>query len=314
MTPKHHINISVVIPVLNEAEIIEQSILRVRKVLQGLRTTYEIVVVDDGSSDLTLNKLMELKKDIVQLRIIKLARNVGHMNAIAVGLASAKGSYVVTIDGDMQDPPEKIAEMYQIAKSNHDIDVVQAVRIDRSTDTVFKRTSASIFYRMAVSMTGIPVIPNAADYRLLKRHVVDFLVKLPEKNKVYRLLIPYFGFNVWLIDIKREQRIGGKSKYPLSKMLSLTMNSFISFSTKPLQFFMKIGLLFSGFFLLAALASVWIWWSGVWSFVPGWTSVIFILLMSNSLVIAAIGLVGEYVARTYMQSLDRPSIKHHEIS
>ena len=314
MTPKHHINISVVIPVLNEAEIIEQSILRVRKVLQGLRTTYEIVVVDDGSSDLTLNKLMELKKDIVQLRIIKLARNVGHMNAIAVGLASAKGMYVVTIDGDMQDPPEKITEMYQIAKSNHDIDVVQAVRIDRSTDTVFKRTSASIFYRMAVSMTGIPVIPNAADYRLLKRHVVDFLVKLPEKNKVYRLLIPYFGFNVWLIDIKREQRIGGKSKYPLSKMLSLTMNSFISFSTKPLQFFMKIGLLFSGFFFLAALASVWIWWSGIWSFVPGWTSVIFILLMSNSLVIAAIGLVGEYVARTYMQSLDRPSIKYHEIS
>ena len=314
MTPKHHINISVVIPVLNEAEIIEQSILRVRKVLQGLRTTYEIVVVDDGSSDLTLKKLIKLKKDIVQLRIIKLARNVGHMNAIAVGLASAKGMYVVTIDGDMQDPPEKIAEMYQIAKSNHDIDVVQAVRIDRSTDTVFKRTSASIFYRMAVSMTGIPVIPNAADYRLLKRHVVDFLVKLPEKNKVYRLLIPYFGFNVWLIDIKREQRIGGKSKYPLSKMLSLTMNSFISFSTKPLQFFMKIGLLFSGFFFLAALASVWIWWSGIWSFVPGWTSVIFILLMSNSLVIAAIGLVGEYVARTYMQSLDRPSIKYHEIS
>lgn len=312
--------LTVVVPAFNEESVIEMSINRIRKILELSGIVNEILVVNDGSTDSTLDVLCRLKRD-GPLRIINLWRNSGHMNAIRVGLENSKGDFVVTIDADLQDPPEAIPEMFRIISSEQDsgasdisggnCDVVQAFRVDRTSDTLWKKKSATVYYFLVKRITGIDVIPHAADYRMMKRHVVDTLLALPERQLVYRLLIPSLGFRIKQIPIVRSERFAGKSKYTNLKMINLAVDSIIGFTNRPLKILAYFGFLASFVLLCGSFGTLLLFLFG--NTLPGWPSLVLIILSFNAFLFASLGLVGEYVGRIYQLVQARPGPSWNEI-
>lgn len=315
--------LSVVIPAFNEELVLEASIKKIRHVLEVSRILNEIIVVNDGSTDTTLDILIRLKKS-GPLRIINLSSNSGHMNAIRAGLESSKGAYVVTIDADLQDPPEAIPEMFRIISSKPEMgrggdadffqksyDVVQAYRIDRATDTFWKRTSAALYYPLVKKITGINVIPHAADFRIMKKHVVKTLISLPEKNLVYRLLIPSLGYKVEYFPITRGDRFAGKSKYTNRKMIGLAVDSMIGFTNRPLRFLAYFGFLASVILFFSSIGTLLLFTFG--NTLPGWPSLVLLILSFNAFLFAGVGLVGEYIGRIYQLIQARPTTFWTEI-
>ena len=306
-----HLNsnfLSVVIPAFNEEHVIGETVKKIVGILDLSSIDYEIVVVNDGSMDQTLAVLRKIKPKY-GIRIIDFCENVGHMCAIRAGLEASIGNYVATIDADLQDPPEYLPEMFsKLLKSKDSIlnryDVVQAFRQDRTQDTRFKRISADLYYKLVRKLTGISVIPHAADFRIMNRAVVDKLLLLPEKKLVLRLVIPSLGFKILPFPIVRAARFAGKTKYTISKMFSLAIDSIISFTYKPLRILALFGFLTSGFLLCGAIAALCLSYFG--STVPGWTSLILLILSTNALLIAILGLLGEYVGRIYELAQARP--------
>jgi glycosyltransferase involved in cell wall biosynthesis len=206
------VTLSVVTPMFNEREAVDHFVARLRPVLDGLGVTYEVVAVDDGSSDATVARLIDLRTGWDQLRVVALRRNVGHQAALAAGLRSARGDYVVSIDADLQDPPEIIGEMLAAARDGK-VDVVYGVRSDRTTDTVFKRRTAAVYYWMMRRLVGPWVSDQAGDFRLMSRAVVDVLNNLPEQRPVYRLVVPSLGFSSAEVAYVRAERVAGETKY-----------------------------------------------------------------------------------------------------
>lgn len=311
--------LSVVIPAFNEEAVIETSLNRLRKVLLSSQINHEIIVVNDGSTDHTLAILLRIQK-AGSLRIVNLSNNAGHMNAIRSGLEASVGSYVATIDADLQDPPEAIPEMLKLISSSQDklynsskneIDVIQAIRLDRDSDTLWKRNSAALYYYFVRKITGISLVPHAADFRIMRRDVVDCLISLPEKNLVYRLLIPSLGFQVAYFPVVREKRFAGKSKYTKAKMISLAVDSVISFTNRPLRILAFVGFLASGILLLGSIITLLLYFHG--NTIPGWPSLALLILSFNALLFAGLGLVGEYIGRIYQLVQGRPKTFWHEI-
>ena len=226
--------LSVVIPMYNEEEVLPLLVERLRPLLDGMGTTYEVVAVDDGSKDLTAALLQRYHREWSQLRVVRLRANAGHQAAISAGLVSALGDYVVTIDADLQDPPEIIPQMLAAAKDDG-VDVVYGVRSDRSTDTWFKRASAQAFYKLIGLMSQTSAHADAGDYRLMSRATVDAINSLPEHNRVLRFIVPALNFPSDTVEYKREERAAGDSKYPLLKMIKLSLDSLTGFSTAPLR-------------------------------------------------------------------------------
>jgi polyisoprenyl-phosphate glycosyltransferase len=304
------VNLTVVIPVFNEELVIKESLQKIDSVLSDMGVSSEIIVVDDGSDDLTIQTCISATLAHSKLRLIKLAQNYGHMEALTVGMKEAHGSWIATIDADLQDPPSLLAEMYKIAiKGEHQ--VVQAVRTSRTTDGFFKKKSASIFYRLMKFLTNGASVSQAADFRLLSKSVAQQLCNLPERDKIYRLLIPTLGYSVKTVNFERQPRLAGVSKYDYKKMLQLALSSAFSFSTKPLQLITRMGfilsiLLLSGSFLVLLLKF----------FVPtisGWTSIVLLILASNAFIIFAIGVLGEYIGMIFRQIQNRPTSFYHEV-
>ena len=225
--------LSVVIPMYNEQDVLPLLAGRLRPVLDGLDTAYEVVCVDDGSSDLTPALLQKLRRDWAQVRVLRLRANSGHQAAISAGLAHARGAYVVTIDADLQDPPEVIADMLATAL-REDVDVVYGVRNDRTTDSAFKRTSAQVFYAFIRKISGTKAQSDAGDFRLMSRATVDAINALPEHGRVLRFIVPALGFPSASIGYRRDERAAGTSKYPLLKMIKLSLDSVTCFSLFPL--------------------------------------------------------------------------------
>lgn len=314
--------LSVVIPVFNEALVISESIKRVREILHMSQINHEILVINDGSSDDTLNILIQIQ-ELSDLRIINLSTNSGHMNAIRAGLEASYGDFVLTIDADLQDPPEAIPDMYAIItaepnaenrKQNNlgvSYDVVQAYRADRTTDTLWKRKTAALYYKIVKEITGIDLIPHAADYRIMKRHVVDTLIALPEKKLVFRLLIPSLGLRIALFPIERKKRFAGESKYTNRKMVSLAIDSIIGFSNRPLRYLAYLGTFASIVLFLASVGTLFLYLFG--DTIPGWPSLVLLLLSFNAFLFAGLGLVGEYVGRIYQLVQARPNTSWNEL-
>jgi polyisoprenyl-phosphate glycosyltransferase len=297
------VTLSVVTPMYNEREAVDHFVARLRPVLDGLGVTYEVVAVDDGSRDATVSRLLQLRADWPALRVVSLRGNVGHQAALAAGLRSARGDYVVSIDADLQDPPETIGEMLAAAREKK-VDVVYGVRSDRSSDTLFKRRTAGAYYWMMRRMVGPWVTDQAGDFRLMSRAVVDVLNELPEQRPVYRLVVPSLGFAGTEVPFVRAERVAGETKYPLSKMVRLTLDSVTSFSAAPLRIATWLGLL--SFVVCVALVvsglTAWIFGATV----PGWTSLYIAVLLLGGIQLICLGLLGEYIGRIYAATQNRP--------
>ncbi|HEX5017776.1 MAG TPA: glycosyltransferase family 2 protein [Actinomycetes bacterium] len=295
--------ISVVVPVYNEQEVLPAFFDRLRPVLGALNEEYEVVVVDDGSTDDTHAIADDRARGWPQLRCLRLRRNMGHQAALTAGLDAAVGDWVLTIDADLQDPPELIPELLGAALRGQ-ADVVYATRSDRKTDSRFKRWSAHVYYRLMAGMTETELTRHAGDFRLMSRRVVDDLNGLPERHRVYRLLVPYLGYESTTVSYERNRRAAGESKYPLGKMIRLALDSATSFSASPLRLATWLGMLGSLVSVLLGAVAVIAWASG--ATVPGWTSVMVSVFFVGAIQLLSLGLLGEYVGRIYSELQRRP--------
>jgi polyisoprenyl-phosphate glycosyltransferase len=296
--------LSVIIPMYNEEAVLPLLVERLRPILDGLGVTYEVMAVNDGSSDDTASILRLLRRTWPQLRLIEFRRNCGHQAALTAGLHRAKGHYVVSIDADLQDPPEVIGEMLRLAQSQ-DLAIVYGVRSDRSTDTVFKRNTAGLYYRLMRRIVGKKVPAGAGDFRLLRSDAVEALKSLPEQKPVYRLLVPWLGFASGEVAYVRARRAAGSTKYPLGKMIKLAVDSVVSFTAAPLRLAIWLGL--AGGVTCIALT--------VFTFVsylrgdvvPGWTSLFLAVMFLGTIQLVCLGLLGEYVGRIFQAVQHRPT-------
>lgn len=299
-----HPQLSVVIPMYDEEQVLPLLVDRLRPVLDDLGTPYEVVAVDDGSRDQTPVLLQRYRREWPQLRVLRLRANAGHQAAISAGLAAARGDWLITLDADLQDPPEVIPQMMAAAREG-EVDVVYGVRTDRSSDSAFKRLSARSFYA-GMRAAGARDLPdNAGDYRLMSRATVDAVNALPEHHRVLRLVIPSLGFPSTSVGYAREGRAAGRSKYPIAKMVRLSVDSLTGFSLTPLRLATWFGLggflAAIGLLLYALIAKV----TGLT--VAGWTSTVVIVAAVGAVQLLCLGIMGEYVGRIYTTLQRRPT-------
>jgi len=302
--PGAAVALSVVIPMFNEEEALPALVSRLRPVLDGLGETYEVVAVDDGSKDRTNVLLDAFRLGWPELRVITLRRNSGHQAALTAGLDRALGAYTVSIDADLQDPPEKIPEMLELARGQG-LDIVYGIRADRASDTGFKRWTASLYYRLVRRLAGPSVPAQAGDFRLLSRAAVDALKALPDQQRVYRLLVPWLGFPSGEVTYERAPRTAGSSKYPLGRMIRLAVDSVTGFSAAPLRIATWLG----GFAFVVCLGLIGytLWAHAYEETVPGWTSLFIGVLFIGAVQLICVGLLGEYVGRIYTAVQNRPT-------
>ena len=302
-------HLSIVIPMFNEEAVLPLLADRLRPLADamvddGVCAAYEIVAVDDGSTDATPVLLQRLRRTWPEARVLRLRANAGHQAAISAGLARARGDYVVTLDADLQDPPEVIREMLTIARTEG-VDVVYGVRTDRTTDSAFKRWSARTFYRAQRALSSVDTPLDAGDYRLMSRATVDAVNALPEHHRVLRFVVPALGFPSATVGYRRAERAAGESKYPLARMLKLSVDSVTGFSLTPLRFATWLGLIGG----LAALAIL-VFALGsrlAGHTLPGWTSTVVIVSAVGAVQLLALGILGEYVGRMYAAMQGRPT-------
>ncbi|MCO5302796.1 MAG: glycosyltransferase family 2 protein [Phycicoccus sp.] len=302
-------HLSIVIPMFNEEAVLPLLADRLRPLADamvddGVCAAYEIVAVDDGSTDATPVLLQRLRRTWPEVRVLRLRANAGHQAAISAGLARARGDYVVTLDADLQDPPEVIREMLTIARTEG-VDVVYGVRTDRTTDSGFKRWSARTFYRAQRALSSVDTPLDAGDYRLMSRATVDAVNALPEHHRVLRFVVPALGFPSATVGYRRAERAAGESKYPLARMLKLSVDSVTGFSLTPLRFATWLGLIGG----LAALAIL-VFALGsrlAGHTLPGWTSTVVIVSAVGAVQLLALGILGEYVGRMYAAMQGRPT-------
>jgi dolichol-phosphate mannosyltransferase len=299
--------VSIVVPFFNEELMADLAIRKISEVMINVDRTYEIIAVDDGSTDATVDILRDLINEFKTLRLICFYRNWGHMAALSEGLMRAKGQIVISLDGDLQDPPSYItqllAEYDNRLSSGRPVDVVQTVRNDRTTDTFFKRITAHLYYKIIKKLTGVAVIPHAADFRLLSRRAVDLINSMNPSMKIFRILIPYLGLKTSVINIRRDARSAGKSKYKFRDMVKLAAESFLSFSSTPLRIFGITSLLISTVLLFLAFLFLLLWANGL--AIPGWTSIVLLVSAVNCFLFAVLGLLGEFIGRTYESTQNR---------
>ena len=230
---------SVVVPLYNEEEVIREAYRRLTEVMESVDGSYELVFVNDGSRDATQSLARAICEEDKRVRLISFSRNFGHQTAITAGMEHALGQAVVVIDADLQDPPGVIPRMIEKWKEGYG--VIYGLRTKRKGETLFKKLTASVFYRFLRHMTDVDVPADAGDFRLLDRKVVDALLLLPERNRYVRGLVSWVGFRQTGIPYVREERFAGKTKYPLKKMLRFAGDAIVSFSTKPLKWLRALG-------------------------------------------------------------------------
>ena len=296
--------VSVVVPVYNEAECVTAFCERLRSVLDRFGYAYEVIIVDDGSTDLTADLvLQELVPAWPELCLIRLTRNFGHMPALECGLRRAAGEFLVMMDGDLQHPPECIPMMMEVQKNDH-VDVVQMVRSDREGDGFLKRIGSNLFYAVSSRVVGVEIAAGTADFRLMSRRVCDAILGLSEKNKVFRLLIPWMGFPTSYLVFDVAERHAGKTKYTLRKMISLARGGFTTFGLGPLRVMTVAGLAAGTFGLLFVVYVVSSWISG--GTISGWASVMSAVLLLGGTQLLTFGIFGEYFLVMLAVSRDRP--------
>lgn len=300
----HTLNLSLIIPVFDEAETVSFFIDKVNKVFKEQHSiSVEFTFINDGSTDDTLKTLLERQQKDSRIKVVDLSRNFGKEAALSAGLKAANGDVIVPIDVDLQDPPELILAM--IAKWREGYDVVLARRVNRDTDSWAKRVSANCFYRLH-NMISQPKIPeNVGDFRLMDRTVVNALNELPESCRFMKGLFSWIGFDTAYVDYSRPKRIAGTTKFNGWKLWNFALEGLTSFSSAPLRIWTYVGLavsLISFIFAIFILVRVII--SG--ADIPGYASIMVAVTFLGGLQLIGIGVIGEYLGRTYIESKRRP--------
>lgn len=297
------IELSVVIPVFNEEKNILLLFERLSASVSEITDKYELIFVNDGSKDNSLLELLKLSEQNEHVYYINFSRNFGHQIAVTAGLDASRGKAVVIIDGDMQDPPELIPELY--AKHKEGFEVVYAQRKKRDGDSFFKKITAKYFYRTLKKLTSVDIPLDTGDFRLIDRKIVDNLKQMPERNKFLRGQIAWLGYRQTSVLFDRDKRMHGESGYPLSKMLKFAMDGITSFSGKPLAFVTRIGFgisILSFLIILYAIYSHFI----LHRTITGWTSLIISSMFIGGVQLISIGIIGEYISRINNNVLQRP--------
>lgn len=295
--------LSVVVPAFNEAEVIEEFHSRLTAVMQNLEYDYEVVYVDDGSQDETIHKLNSLRESDSHISIIDLSRNFGKEIAMSAGLDYAIGDAVIVIDADLQDPPELISSF--VDEWNNGYDVVYAQRIERQGETWFKKKSAEIFYRILWNLSRVEIPKNTGDFRLLSRRAVDALKSLKEQHRYMKGLFAWVGFPQKAVLYNREARAFGNTKWNYWKLWNFAIEGITSFSDAPLKISTYIGILTAtGAFLygIYMIIRTLIFDNPI----PGYPSLIVIVLFLGGVQLISLGVIGEYLGRTYNESKGRP--------
>ena len=298
-----------VIPCYNEEEVLPETTRRLTEKLTGMiearliAPESKIVYVNDGSKDNTWPLICRFHNENPLVRGVDLSRNRGHQNALLAGLMTVKAEadIVVSLDADLQDDVDAIDRF--VAKYYEGCEVVYGVRSERKTDSWFKRTTAQAFYRL-MKFFGVDIIYNHADYRLMSRRVLDELEHYEEVNLFLRGLAPLVGFPSGVVTYERHERFAGTSKYPLKKMLSFALDGITSFSIKPIRFITGLGVFIFVVSLLMLLYFLIVHWTG--HTVAGWTSIMVSVWAIGGLELLAIGIIGEYIGKTYMEAKRRP--------
>jgi dolichol-phosphate mannosyltransferase len=294
--------LSVVAPIYNERESVEELWRRLTPALATLGP-YEIVLVDDGSTDGTWEALRDLAVRDEHLRLLRLSRNFGHQIALTAGLDAARGEAVVLIDGDLQDPPELIPEL--VARWREGFDVVYAVRERRAGESRLRLLAIAVFYRLLRRMAATDIPADTGDFRLLSRRAVDSLARMPERARYLRGMTSWIGFPQTGVSYRRDPRYAGDSKYPFPKLVRLASDGIASFSTAPIKLLTRVG-----FVMIIFCAGVLAWTLYTRFFTnnapQGWTSVLAVVLLLGGVQLLGMGIVGQYIARIFEETKQRP--------
>jgi glycosyltransferase involved in cell wall biosynthesis len=297
------ITYSIVVPVYNELESLPHLYQRVRKVMVSTRESWELIIVDDGSSDGSTDLIRDLARKDRHVRPVIFARNFGHQIAITAGWDYARGDAVVILDADLQDPPEAIPELAKKWKEGYE--VVYAVRAERVGESWFKKLTASVFYRLIYRITDVTIPVDSGDFRLMDRKVVDVLKKMRERHRFPRGMSAWVGFRQVGVNYKRSPRYAGVTKYPFKKMLLLALNAITSFSYFPLQVATYFGFFSAGLAILAIPVVVYLRMAGIPQFTGQATTLIAVLFLGGIQLIS-LGILGEYIGRLYDEAKGRP--------
>ncbi len=305
MPRKSRLSIDIVIPVFNEAGVVEQTFASLCVVIDSLPYTFTIYYINDGSTDGTSESLATLAKKDKRIQVIEFSRNFGHQAALTAGLDAARGDLAITMDCDGQHPPELIPEMINLFKQGYD--VIQGQRNDEASPGVFKKSSSDGFYWLLNLVSETRVLPGAADFRALSHQALDALKAMPEYHRFLRGMISWMGYRSVILPYREPERIAGKSKYSFGKMFRLASDAIFSFSMAPLY----IGLSFGFIFIILALAQM-IYVLVLWlthqtnRIVPGWSSLMGVLLIASAIIMILLGFIGVYVGYIFQEVKRRP--------
>jgi len=295
---------SVIVPLYNEDLVIKESYRRLKEVMDFVKENYEIIFMNDGSTDGTRDKVEKICSKDEKMKLVNFSRNFGHQVAITAGMDLAEGSAIIVIDADLQDPPEVIPKMIEKWKEGYE--VVYGKRIKREGDSFFKKYTAKLFYRLLKSMTSVDIPVDTGDFRLIDRKVCDALKSLPERNRYVRGLVSWVGFKQTFVEISRQERFAGETKYPLNKMIKLALDGITSFSYKPLVIAGYLGCLT---FLVGLISLVSVIMKNFVNHTPilNFSLIISINLFMFGLILASIGIMGQYIGRIFEESKARPN-------
>ncbi|HXQ00274.1 MAG TPA: glycosyltransferase family 2 protein [Solirubrobacteraceae bacterium] len=292
--------LSVVAPVYNEEELVEAFVTRACAAVADY--AFELVLVNDGSSDSTPALLDRIAAADPRVRVVHLSRNFGHQAALTAGLEHAVGDVVAMIDADLQDPPELIPRM--IEQWEQGSDVVYAVRKQRDGETAFKLATASWFYKLFDSLAQVDLEPNSGDFRLLDRRALDALLSMTERSRFLRGMTVWVGFKQTAVPYERDARTAGETKYTLRKMLRFSLDAIASFSHLPLQLATYAGLLSASVAFVAIPVVIGLHFAD--SYLPGFSTITILILLIGGIQLIALGVIGEYVGRIYDEVKHRP--------
>ena len=296
--------VSWVIPCFNEQQVIEETIFRIKKISdQFPKYNWEFIFVDDGSNDNTRNIIKNQIDQDKRIKLIGFSRNFGHQYAVQAGLDNSYGNAVIVIDADLQDPPEICKEM--LFKWEQGYDVVYGKRVNRASESIFKKLTAAIFYRVLNLLSEIKIPLDTGDFRLIDRKVIDVLKTMPERGRFMRGLISWAGFKQCPLEYRRDSRFAGDTKYPLKRMVVFAVEGITAFSRRPLRLATIFGLICA---VLAFFGIIYVFYVRLFTntWVDGWAALAVAILFATGVQLICLGILGEYVGRIFDESKGRP--------